>query len=100
MSVGITRDRRKVGIELIVLEAEITCELAILATIQERYDYFGAMLQGRADCKRDRAITAEQLAVRLRKERQPHILRLADLHERMMVSTLYSGVEFNSETRH
>ena len=40
----ITRERRSTGIALIVLEAEIACELAMLSASQARYDYFEAKL--------------------------------------------------------
>jgi hypothetical protein len=99
-AVVITRERRSTGIALIVLEAEIACELAMLSAVQARYDYFEAKLASRPGMKADRSHVAEQLRARLRKHRQGHVLRLADLHDRMLCSTLYRGFKFNSETRH
>ncbi len=96
----ITRERRSTGIALIVLEAEIACELAMLSAIQARYDYFEAKLASRPAMKADRSHLAEQLKARLRKHRQGHVLRLADLHDRMLCSTLYRDLNFSSETRH
>jgi hypothetical protein len=99
-AVVITRERRSTGIALIVLEAEIACELAMLSAIQARYDYLESKLASRPATKADRSYLAEQLRARLRKHRQGHVLRLADLHDRMLCSTLYRGLKFNSETRH
>src|SRR3954447_22667346 len=96
----ITRERRSTGIALIVLEAEIACELAMLSAVQARYDYFEARWASRPATTADRSYLAKQLRARLRKHRQGHVLRLADLHDRMLCSTLYRGLKFNSETRH
>jgi hypothetical protein len=73
----ITRERRSTGIALIVLEAEIACELAMLSALQARYDYFEAKLASRPATRADRSYLAEQLRARLRKHRQGHVLRLA-----------------------
>ena len=100
MASVITRERRSTGIALIVLEAEIACELAMLSAIQARYENFQAKLASRSATMADRSHLAEQLRARLRKHREGHVLRLADLHDRMLCSTLYRGLKFNSETRH
>ena len=84
----ITRERRSTGIALIVLEAEIACELAMLSASQARYDYFEAKLASRPAMKADRSHLAEQLRARLRKHRKGHVLRLADLHDADFVSRL------------
>jgi hypothetical protein len=83
-----------------VLEAEIACELAMLSASQARYDYFEAKLVSRPTIRVNRSHLAEQLRARLRKHREGHVLRLADLHDRMLCSTLYRDLKVNSETRH
>jgi hypothetical protein len=48
----------------------------------------------------DEAAEADRAHPRRVRLRKQHVLRLAQLHDPMLCSTLYRGLEFNSETSH
>jgi hypothetical protein len=68
----------------------IDAELAILASIETRYSEELASLQKSPKPPEVRERLREQLEARRKMAREPHVLRLAALHEQMQTRTLFS----------
>jgi hypothetical protein len=77
------------------LEPAIQDELTVLASIEARYSDELARLEGSGSPSSVKAHLRKQLELRRNSAREPHVLKLADLHHRMLQSTLWRG-----ETRH
>ena len=77
------------------LEPAIQDELAVLASIETRYSDELARLEQSGSPSSAKEHLRQQLAFRRNSAREPHVLRLADLHQRMLESTLWRG-----KTRH
>jgi len=77
------------------LEPAIQDELTVLASLEARYSDELARLEGSGSPSSVKEHLRKQLDLRRNSAREPHVLRLADLHQRMLQSTLWRG-----ETRH
>jgi hypothetical protein len=77
------------------LEPAIQDELAVLASIETRYSDELARLERSGSPASAKEHLRQQLAFRRNSAREPHVLRLADLHHQMLESTLWQG-----KTRH
>jgi hypothetical protein len=73
------------------LEPAIKDELAVLASIEARYADELARLERSGSQSSAKAHLRKQLDLRRNSAREPHVLRLADLHEQMLQSTLWRG---------
>jgi hypothetical protein len=73
------------------LEPAIQEELTVLASIEMRYDDELARLECSASSTSVKDHLRRQLAFRRSSAREPHVLRLADLHQRMLQATLWRG---------
>ena len=77
------------------LEPAIRDELTVLARIEARYADELARLELSASPASAKEHLRQQLAFRRNSARKPHVLRLADLHQRVLETTLWRG-----QTRH
>ena len=71
------------------LEPALQDTLAILANIDAHYDAERERLELWPGPDSMKARLAAQLAQAHRQEREPHVKRLAELHQRVMAETLY-----------
>jgi hypothetical protein len=74
------------------LQHSLEAELSVLKEIDARYDQERIKVENWTGSGDAKARLLEQLARRHRKDREPHVLQLADLHERIMAVTLYRTV--------
>jgi hypothetical protein len=75
--------------------AAIQDELAVLASIDARYSGELVRLERSGSSASAKEHLRQQLAFRRNSAREPHVLRLADMHQQMLQSTLWQG-----KTRH
>ena len=73
------------------LEPAIQDELAVLASIEACYADALARLERSGSQSSAKAHLRKQLELRRNSAREPHVPRLADLHEQMLQSTLWRG---------
>jgi hypothetical protein len=73
------------------LEPAIQEELTVLASIEMRYHDELARLECSASSTSVKDHLRRQLAFRRNSAREPHVLRLADLHQQMLQTTLWRG---------
>jgi len=73
------------------LEPAIQEELTVLASTEMRYCDELARLECSASSTSVKDHLRRQLAFRRNSAREPHVLRLADLHQRMLQMTLWRG---------
>lgn len=66
-------------------------ELATLAAIDARYECLTERLSGWSAPAALKKCRARRLQQRHRKEREPHVLRLAELHQQVMTITTFCG---------
>jgi hypothetical protein len=73
------------------LEPAIQDELSVLASVEARYADELARLEGSGDPPSVKEHLRQQLELRRKAAREPHVLKLADLHQRMLETTLFRG---------
>ena len=73
------------------LEPAIQDELNVLASIEARYSDELAQLEHSGSPASAKEHLRQQLAFRRNSARGPHVLRLADLHQRMLQAALWRG---------
>jgi hypothetical protein len=73
------------------LDPAIDAELAILASIETRYTEELTSLETSARSPALKEQLREQFEVRRKMAREPHVLRLAELHQQSQMRTLFSG---------
>jgi Fe-S-cluster formation regulator IscX/YfhJ len=74
------------------LTIALQAELAALADIDARYEQRRHNLENWAGSQKMKERLAQQVEVCHKRDREPHVLRLGQLHERIMALTMFKGL--------
>jgi hypothetical protein len=74
------------------LEAALRDALAALARVDHEYNQGRAGLERRTLSRGQKAYLRAQLEAKRRRDREPLVLRLADIHYRMMRATIFGSL--------
>jgi len=79
-----------------IYPAELTialqAELAALADIDAHYEQRRYQLENWAGSQKMKERIVQEMEVRHKRDREPHVLRLGQLHERTMALTMFKGL--------